>query len=120
MTKYPLIATAAAGIEALVGKELRDMGYEVQVENGRARFEGSLDDVAHTNINLRTADRIKIVMGDFKAITFDQLFESTKAIPWEDILPMDAEFPVSGKSVNSKLHSVPNVQKIVKKRLLTV
>lgn len=104
MTKYPLIATAAAGIEALVGKELRDMGYEVQVENGRARFEGSLDDVAHTNINLRTADRIKIVMGDFKAITFDQLFESTKAIPWEDILPMDAEFPVSGKSVNSKLH----------------
>src|SRR5699024_11256549 len=75
MTIYPLIATAAAGIEALVGKELRDMGYEVQVENGRARFEGSLDDVAHTNINLRTADRIKIVMGDFKAITFDQLFE---------------------------------------------
>lgn len=118
MTKYPLIATAAAGIEALVGKELRDMGYEVQVENGRARFEGSLDDVAHTNINLRTADRIKIVMGDFKAITFDQLFESTKAIPWEDILPMDAEFPVSGKSVNSKLHSVPNVQKIVKKAIV--
>lgn len=118
MTKYSLIATAAAGIEALVGRELRDMGYEVQVENGRARFEGDLNDIARTNINLRTADRVKIVMGDFEAVTFDQLFEATKALPWEDILPMDAEFPVSGKSVNSTLHSVPNVQKIVKKAIV--
>ena len=107
MTKYKLVATAAAGIEALVGKELRNLGYEVQVENGKAFFEGDDYDIARTNICLRTADRIKIIMGQFTAKTFDSLFEQTKAIPWEKILPVDAEFPVSGKSVKSTLYSVP-------------
>ena len=78
MTKYKLVATAAAGIEALVGKELRNMGYEVQVENGKAFFEGDDYDIARTNIWLRTADRIKIIMGQFTAKTFDSLFEQTK------------------------------------------
>lgn len=118
MTKYKLVATAAAGIEALVGKELRNMGYEVQVENGKAFFEGDDYDIARTNIGLRTADRIKIIMGQFTAKTFDSLFEQTKAIPWEKILPVDAEFPVSGKSVKSTLHSVPNCQSIVKKAIV--
>ena len=118
MTKYKLVATAAAGIEALVGKELRSMGYEVQVENGKAFFEGDDYDIARTNIWLRTADRIKIIMGQFTAKTFDSLFEQTKAIPWEKILPVDAEFPVSGKSVKSTLHSVPNCQSIVKKAIV--
>ncbi|MCZ0716938.1 THUMP domain-containing class I SAM-dependent RNA methyltransferase [Aerococcus kribbianus] len=115
MTSYQLIATAAAGIEGLVGKELKAMGYDCQVENGRVRFQGELDDIAKCNLHLRTADHIKIVMAEFKAITFDQLYEGAKAIAWEDILPMDAEFPVTGKSVKSKLHSVPNCQKMVKK-----
>ena len=118
MTKYKLVATAAAGIEALVGKELRNMGYEVQVENGKAFFEGDDYDIARTNIWLRTADRIKIIMGQFTAKTFDSLFEQTKAIPWEKMLPVDAEFPVSGKSVKSTLHSVPNCQSIVKKAIV--
>ncbi|MGY3762591.1 THUMP domain-containing class I SAM-dependent RNA methyltransferase [Granulicatella adiacens] len=118
MTKYKLVATAAAGIEALVGKELRNLGYEVQVENGKAFFEGDDHDIARTNIWLRTADRIKIIMGQFTAKTFDSLFEQTKAIPWEKILPVDAEFPVSGKSVKSTLHSVPNCQSIVKKAIV--
>lgn len=118
MTKYKLVATAAAGIEALVGKELRNMGYDVQVENGKAFFEGDDYDIARTNIWLRTADRIKIIMGQFTAKTFDSLFEQTKAIPWEKILPVDAEFPVSGKSVKSTLHSVPNCQSIVKKAIV--
>ena len=118
MTKYKLVATAAAGIEALVGKELRNLGYEVQVENGKAFFEGDDYDIARTNIWLRTADRIKIIMGQFTAKTFDSLFEQTKAIPWEKILPVDAEFPVSGKSVKSTLHSVPNCQSIVKKAIV--
>ena len=118
MTKYKLVATAAAGIEALVGKELRNLGYEVQVENGKAFFEGDDCDIARTNIWLRTADRIKIIMGQFTAKTFDSLFEQTKAIPWEKILPVDAEFPVSGKSVKSTLHSVPNCQSIVKKAIV--
>ena len=67
MQTYQLIATAAAGIEALVGKELRDLGYEVKVENGRVRFQGTMKDVIRTNLWLRTADRVKIVVGEFDA-----------------------------------------------------
>lgn len=119
MHQYQLVATAAAGIEALVGKELKDLGYECQVENGKAFFKGTDMDIAKTNIWLRTADRIKIVFGTFTATSFDQLFEQTKALPWEDILPVDAEFPVSGKSVKSTLYSVPNCQSIVKKAIVT-
>ena len=118
MTTYKLVATAAAGIEALVGKELRTLGYDCQVENGKAYFTGNDYDIAKTNIYLRTADRIKIVFGQFTAKTFDALFEQTKALPWEQILPVDAEFPVSGKSVKSTLHSVPNCQSIVKKAIV--
>lgn len=118
MKNYKLIATAASGIEALVARELKDMNYQTETENGRVRFEGTLTDIAKTNIQLRTADRIKIIMGEFEADTFDDLFEGTKAIPWEEILPMDAEFPVSGKSVKSTLYSVPNCQKIVKKAIV--
>lgn len=115
---YQLLATAASGIEALTGKELKDMGYEVQVENGKAFFKGSTADIIKTNLWLRTADRIKIVFGTFEAKTFDDLFEQTKALPWEDILPMDAAFPVSGKSVKSTLYSVPDCQSIVKKAIV--
>lgn len=119
MTTYKLVATAAAGIEALVGKELRSLGYDCQVENGKAYFTGTDYDIAKTNVYLRTADRIKIVFGQFTAKTFDSLFEQTKVLPWEQILPVDAEFPVSGKSVKSTLHSVPNCQSIVKKAIVT-
>lgn len=115
---YQLVATAASGIEAITGKELKDMGYEVQVENGKAFFQGSTADIIKTNLWLRTADRIKIVFGTFEAKTFDDLFEQTKALPWEDILPMDAAFPVSGKSVKSTLYSVPDCQSIVKKAIV--
>ena len=115
---YQLLATAASGIEAITGKELKDMGYEVQVENGKAFFKGSTADIIKTNLWLRTADRIKIIFGAFEAKTFDDLFEQTKALPWEDILPMDAAFPVSGKSVKSTLYSVPDCQSIVKKAIV--
>ena len=97
MQKYQLLATAAAGIEALVGRELRDLGYQGQVENGRVRFEGTIEDVIKTNLWLRCADRIKIVVGEFDAYTFDDLFEGTKALAWEDLLPLDANFPVEGR-----------------------
>lgn len=117
MQTYQLIATAAAGIESLVNQELKDMGYKTQTENGRVRFEGTAADIAKTNLWLRTADRVKIVVGEFKATSFEQLFDQTYALPWEDILPLDAEFPVSGKSLKSKLHSVPNCQRIVKKAI---
>lgn len=118
MKKYQLIATAAAGIEALVGKELRDLGIECQVENGRARFEGDLETIATANLWLRTADRVKIVVGEFDAFTFDELFEKVKALPWEDFLPMDAQFPVAGRSIKSKLYSVSDCQAITKKAIV--
>ena len=116
--QYNLIATAAAGIEALVGKELRGLGIECQVENGRARFKGDLETIATANLWLRTADRVKIIVDEFDAFTFDELFEKVKAIPWEDYLPLDAEFPVAGRSIKSKLYSVPDCQSITKKAIV--
>ena len=118
MQKYQLMATAAAGIEALVGKELRRLGYETRVENGRVRYDGDMKDVLTSNLWLRTADRVKIIVGEFTARTFDDLFEQTKALPWEDLLPVDAEFPVEGRSHHSQLHNVPSVQAIVKKAIV--
>ena len=117
MKQYQLIATAASGIEALVGKELRRLGYDTRVENGRVRFEGNMADVLTTNIWLRTADRIKIVVGEFDAKTFDELFEQTKRLPWDELLPLDANFPVECKSHRSQLHNVPTVQAITKKAI---
>lgn len=118
MKQYQLVATVASGIEALTGKELRQMGYDCQVENGKVRFKGTERDIAHANTWLRTADRIKIIVGEFKAYEFDELFEKTKALPWEDLLPMDAHFPVSGKSIKSKLYSVSDCQALVKKAIV--
>ena len=115
--KFNLVATAASGLEALVGKELRDLGIECQVENGRARFEGTMETIATANLWLRTADRVKIVVGEFDAYTFDELFENVKALPWEDFLPLDAAFPVAGKSIKSKLYSTPDCQAITKKAI---
>jgi putative N6-adenine-specific DNA methylase len=116
--RFKLIATAAMGLEALVAKEVRDLGYECEVENGKVIFEGDEKAIARANMWLRTADRIKILVGEFKAYSFDELFEKTKSLPWEDYLPEDAQFPVQGKSVKSKLYSVPDCQAIVKKAIV--
>ncbi len=118
MTKFELIATAAMGLEAVVAKEVRDLGYECTVENGRVRFQGDELAICKSNLWLRTADRVKIRVGEFKAKTFDELFEKTKALPWEKYLPENAEFPVSGKSVKSTLFSVSDCQAIVKKAIV--
>ncbi|MCM6827493.1 THUMP domain-containing class I SAM-dependent RNA methyltransferase [Leuconostoc mesenteroides] len=115
---YHLMATAAAGLESLVGKELERLGYEHQVENYRVRFDGTQKDILNTNIWLRTADRIKIIVGEFDATTFDQLFEGVKALPWEEYLNYDSEFPVAGRSKKSELFSVPDVQAITKKAIV--
>ncbi|MFD1030833.1 THUMP domain-containing class I SAM-dependent RNA methyltransferase [Metaplanococcus flavidus] len=118
MATYKLLATAAMGLESIVASEVKEMGYETQTENGKVFFEGDERDIAKTNLWLRTADRIKVIAGEFDAFTFDELFEKTKAIEWEKFLPVDAEFPVQGKSVKSTLHSVPNCQSIVKKAIV--
>lgn len=116
---FKLIATCAAGIESIVGNELKHLGYKVNVENGRVRFDGDVADIAKTNLWLRTADRIKIVVGEFTAKTFEELFQGVESLNWEDFLPLDAEFPVAGKSQKSTLHNVPSVQSITKKAIVT-
>ena len=118
LQKFTLVATAAAGIEALVGNELRRLGYSVQVQNGRVLFSGTLDDVMRTNLWLRTADRVKILVGEFDARTFDDLFNQTYDLDWDCYLPMNAKFPVEGVSVKSQLHSTPDVQAVVKKAIV--
>ncbi|RBP89041.1 putative N6-adenine-specific DNA methylase [Cytobacillus firmus] len=118
MSKYDLIATTAMGLEALAAKEVRDLGYECEVENGRITFKGDEAAIVRSNLWLRTADRIRIKVGEFKATSFDELFEKTKSLPWEKYMPENAEFPVSGKSVKSKLFSVSDCQAIVKKAIV--
>ncbi|MCY9376412.1 class I SAM-dependent RNA methyltransferase [Bacillus sp. T17B1] len=118
MTKYTLIATAPMGIEAVVAKEVRDLGYECKVDNGKVIFEGDALAICRANLWLRTADRIKVQVTSFKAKTFDELFEKTKAINWRSFIPENGKFPVIGKSVKSTLASVPDCQRIVKKAIV--
>ncbi|GAP02646.1 N6-adenine-specific DNA methylase [Fructobacillus pseudoficulneus] len=117
--KYRLMATVAAGLESVVGQELKNLGFEPQVENYRVFFEGTQADILRANLWLRTADRVKIVIGQFHATTFDELFEGIKALPMEDYLNYDSEFPVAGRSQKSALHSVPDVQSITKKAIVS-
>ncbi|MGN7409759.1 THUMP domain-containing class I SAM-dependent RNA methyltransferase [Sporosarcina sp. SAFN-010] len=117
MKEYKLVATAAMGLEGLVAEEVKALGYETMTENGKVYFSGDAHAIAKANMWLRIADRVRIIVGEFKATTFDELFEKTKELPWEEYLPVDATFPVAGKSVKSILYSVPDCQAIVKKAI---
>lgn len=117
MRTVTLIATAAMGLESVVANEVRNLGYEVEVDNGKVIFDAPISAIPRCNLWLRTADRVKILVGEFQATSFDELFEGTKHLPWEEYIPEDGQFPVSGKSVKSELHSVPDCQKIVKKSI---
>ncbi|MGJ9456778.1 THUMP domain-containing class I SAM-dependent RNA methyltransferase [Oceanobacillus sp. CF4.6] len=117
MRKVTLIATTAMGLESVVAQEVKSLGYEVTVDNGKVIFEAPVSAIPRCNLWLRTADRIKVVVGQFKAFTFDELFEATKALPWEEYISEDGQFPVSGKSIKSKLFSVSDCQAIVKKSI---
>ena len=116
--RYQLVATMAAGLESVTTKELKALGIQTRTENGKVYFEGDDKTIALTNVWLRSADRIKIVVGQFKALTFDALFEGVKALPWDHYLPLDAAFPVEGRAVRSQLHSEPDVQAITKKAIV--
>lgn len=117
--EFNLIATAAAGLEAVVGREVRELGYDCQVENGRVRFQGDVRAIIETNLWLRAADRIKIIVGTFPAKTFEELFQGVFALDWENYLPLGARFPISkAKCVKSKLHNEPSVQAISKKAVV--
>ena len=117
--EFNLIATVAAGLEAVVGREVRELGYDCQVENGRVRFQGDVRAIIETNLWLRAADRIKIIVGTFPAKTFEELFQGVFALDWENYLPLGARFPIAkAKCVKSKLHNEPSVQAISKKAVV--
>ena len=104
------------GLESLVADEMRRLSLaNVRAENGRVRCDGTPADIARLNINLRCGARVLLELGSFPASTFDQLFEGVRALPWEDYIPKDGEFPVKGYTIDSQLHSVPACQAIVKK-----
>lgn len=118
-TEIELLATATFGVEALVKEEIKELGYTLtEVKNGRIGFKGTIEAIPRANINLRCAERVLLKIGEFIATDFDELYDQTRALPWADWLPRNAEFPVIGKSVNSKLHSVPACQSIVKKAIV--
>ncbi len=119
MNNISLIATCSFGLEALVVRELSNLGYKDQiVENGKVTFTADLSAICRSNLWLRTADRVRLKVGEFKANTFDDLFKQTKALPWPEIIPRDAAFPVDGKSVQSTLFSISDSQAIVKKAIV--
>jgi putative N6-adenine-specific DNA methylase len=114
-----LIATAAFGLEAVVSRELERLGYaDRTVEDGRVTFQGDESGICRTNLWLRSADRVLVRLGEFEARDFGELFDRTRDLPWSDWLPVDAAFPVRAKSVRSRLHSVPDVQSLVKKAIV--
>lgn len=119
MAKWRFCAPCLLGLEGLVAQELRDMGIEgVEAQNGRVLFEGDERALARANLRLRCAERVLVLLGEFEARSFEELFQGVRALPWEALLPVDAEFPVSGASLNSQLHSVPDCQAIIKKAIV--
>jgi putative N6-adenine-specific DNA methylase len=116
MDKIKLAAISAFGLEAIVKRELIELGYEnIVTDNGWMYFDAEIQDICKTNINLRCADRVMLIMGQFKALSFEELFDKTFELPWEKWITKDGKFNVKGKSVKSKLFSTPDCQAIVKK-----
>ena len=120
MKRFELIAPCHFGLEAVLKQEIIDLGYDVsQVEDGRVSFIGDDEAICRANIGLRTAERILIKVGCFHAETFDELFENTKALPWEDYIPADGKFWVAkAASIKSKLFSPSDIQSIMKKAMV--
>lgn len=116
MENFRLCTPCLLGLESPIAAELRRMGaQDVHNENGRVYFSGGADMLARANIRLRAGERVLLELGSFRAETFDELFEGTKALPWETLIPRDGAFPVKGHSLNSKLFSVSDCQRIIKK-----
>ena len=120
MGKYEFIAPCHFGLEAVLKKEIIRLGYEiVKVEDGKVTFTGDSDAICRANIFLRTTERILLKIGSFKATTFDELFEGTKALPWEDYIPENGRFWVTkATSIKSKLFSPSDIQSIMKKAMV--
>lgn len=120
MRQMELIAPCHFGLEAVLKREIIDLGYEIScVEDGRVTFIGDEEAIAYSNVFLRTAERVLLKVGQFKATTYDELFEATKAIPWEEYFPEDGKFWVSkAASIKSKLFSPSDIQSIMKKAMV--
>ena len=120
MNTYELIAPCHFGLEAVLKRELYDLGYEiVSLENGKVTFTGDAEAICRANINLRTAERVLLKVGQFKAVTFTELFDNVAELPWEEFIPEDGKFWVTkANSVNSKLFSSSDIQSIVKKAIV--
>lgn len=114
-----LIAATTFGLEAVVSRELKQLGYDKQsTEDGKVTFEADSSAIARANLWLRSAERVLLQVGQFEATDFGELFDRTNALPWEEWLPENAYFPVQGRSVRSQLHSTPDCQAIVKKAIV--
>ena len=119
MTQFNLIATTTFGMEAVVVRELEQLGYSnIRTLDGKVHFQGTARDIARCNMWLRAADRVLLNVGEFTAADFGQLFDQCAALPWSELLPVDAKIPVAGRSVQSRLHSVPAIQACVKKSII--
>lgn len=110
------VIPALMGVESLVAYELKKLGLaDVRAENGRVLCAGGPADIPRMNLNLRTGARVLLSLGTFQARSFEELFQGTEALPWEQFVPREGQFPVKGYSISSQLHSVPACQSIVKK-----
>ena len=119
MSKINLVAPCLFGVESIAADEFRRMGFEdITTENGRVLLSGSENMLARANICSRFAERILINVGEFSAVTFTELFDGVKALPWEDFIGKDDAFPVNGWSINSQLFSIPDCQSIIKKAIV--
>ena len=120
MKYMELIAPCHFGMEAVLKREILDLGYEIsKVEDGKVTFLADAEGIAQANMFLRTTERILLKTGEFKAVTFDELFEKTKAIPWEEYIPKDGKFWVAkANSVKSALFSPSDIQSIMKKAIV--
>lgn len=117
--KTELIATATFGLEAVVKREIQELGYRIiKTEDGKVTYMGDERAIVRSNLWLRSADRVLLKMAEFMAEDFEELFQQTKALPWEQLIPIDGRFTVTGTSVKSILHSVPACQSIVKKAIV--
>ena len=118
-TLYTMVAPCFFGTESTLNFEVKRLGAQnIQVTDGRVAFQGGADVIAAANLNLRTAERVLLLLATYKATTFDELFDGCYNIAWEDLLPANAAFPVKGSSLSSQLSSVPACQSIVKKAIV--
>ena len=120
MRTFDLLVPCHFGLEAVLKREIYDLGYEItKVEDGRITFEGDAEAICRANIFLRTAERVMIQVGRFKATTFEELFQGIKNLPWEEYIPEDGKFWVKkASSINSKLFSPSDIQSIMKKAMV--